>query len=89
MKDVLVALDDLDYARKTVQKATGLTALQKCRVFDAIDGAKTIIKEGFTVHPLLSVNGFICGKCGHLLSKDGEKLPAHCDTCRALVGDIV
>lgn len=91
MKDIIVELDDLDYARERIKESKGLTALQKVRIFDAIDGAKVMLKAAYEVKPLLSVNGFVCGNCGHLLLKDteNEKLPDRCTVCRTLVGSLV
>ena len=45
MKDIRVELNDLDYARERIKESKGLTALQKCRIFDAIDGARVMLKE--------------------------------------------
>lgn len=45
MKDIRVELNDLDYSREKIKESKGLTALQKCRIFDAIDGARVILKE--------------------------------------------
>lgn len=92
MKDILVEFDDLDYARERIKESKGLTALQKVRIFDAIDGAKVMLQAAYEVKPLLSVNGFVCGKCGHLLLKtyDGHgEMPKRCTVCRSLVGSLV
>lgn len=43
------------------------------------------------VNPLLTVEGFICGRCGHMLLKDIEhgKMPDRCEKCNSFVGAIV
>lgn len=43
------------------------------------------------VKPILTVNGFICGRCGHMLLKDIEhgKMPDRCEKCKSFVGAVI
>ena len=53
------------------------------------DDAMELIKELVSVKPLLSVTGWVCGHCGHLIAKNNEKLPEKCNVCGSLVGGLV
>lgn len=51
--------------------------------------AYELMRATYAVRPLRSVNGFICGKCGHVLLKNTDKhveMPDKCDECGTYVG---
>lgn len=48
-----------------------------------------ILKEQEAVKPLMAITGWACGRCGHLIAKDNERLPDRCDVCGTRVGGLV
>ena len=53
------------------------------------DKVVELLRDLTSVKPLLTVDGFICGKCGKLLSNRNEKLPEKCIVCGTRVGSLV
>lgn len=52
---------------------------------DAID----LIFELASVKPLVTMTGFICGRCGHVLTKYGGEIPKRCDVCGTYVAEVL
>lgn len=52
---------------------------------DAID----LIFELVSVKPLVTMTGFICGKCGHLLAKYSDEMPIRCDVCGTYITEVL
>ena len=56
---------------------------------NAVDDALVLLKEQEAVKPLMAITGWACGRCGHLIAKDNERLPDRCDVCGTRVGGLV
>ena len=57
--------------------------------YDAVEDALAMPKEQEAVKPLMAITGWACGRCGHLIAKDNERLPEKCDVCGTRVGGLV
>lgn len=39
--------------------------------------------------PLVTMMGFVCGRCGHVLTKYGGEMPKKCDVCGTYVAEVL
>lgn len=98
MKDVEKVIDGLERLRFFNQRAGRELwsdkphDVQEKDIADAdkvYDDALSLIFDLVSVKPLVTMAGFICGKCGHLLAKYGGEIPTRCDVCGTYVAEVL